>query len=284
MHVLEDANERSEKVITPSTASTLQPYVPTIFAGMAISEAIDAVLAEQARLLALTAPPPRMARPPAIPSEALAVPGDSGPPLDEQAARDLTERIKRATRQVCLLLLEAHQRGAWSALGYRTWEQYVQAEFGISRSRSYQLLDQGRVINTIQSSAGVSGVLNISAYAAQQVKPRLADIVRVVRERTAGRSEGEATQIAIEVIQAHRPGRGDGSPEKDHEEERDLARLYEAIGSLASMPSAGDTAAMVPEDHGNRLARLDTALRWLNDFADELHRRREEDPGMPSEE
>src|SRR5882757_7608139 len=93
-------------------------------------------------------------------------------PLEEADARDLTERIRNATQHVYMLLLEAHARRAWIALGYRSWERYVQSEFGISRSRSYQLLDQGRVTTIIQSTAGLSRPLDIHPYAAAQLKPR----------------------------------------------------------------------------------------------------------------
>ena len=46
-------------------------------------------------------------------------------------------------------MLEAHDRRAWQALGYPTWEQYVKKEFNLSRSRSYQLLDRAKVTHAL---------------------------------------------------------------------------------------------------------------------------------------
>jgi len=91
---------------------------------------------------------------------------DEAPPLTRTAARDLTDRIKRAATQICLLLLEAHDGRAWSSLGYRSWEAYARQEFRMSRSRSYELLDQARVLQAVRSAAEISAIPDISAYAA----------------------------------------------------------------------------------------------------------------------
>jgi hypothetical protein len=46
----------------------------------------------------------------------------------------------------------------------------------------------------------------------------------------------------------------------------DLGRLYQAIADLASMPSAAEAVALVPEDGAPSLAQLYAALHWLTDF------------------
>src|SRR5205085_3735221 len=75
-------------------------------------------------------------------------------PMSEAEARAATERIRTATRFVCLLLLEVHEGRGWLALGYGNWERYVQSEFGMSRSRSYELLDQARGIESGREASG----------------------------------------------------------------------------------------------------------------------------------
>lgn len=40
-------------------------------------------------------------------------------------ARQLTERIRSAADTLCQLLAEAHDRGAWRALGYDSFNAYV---------------------------------------------------------------------------------------------------------------------------------------------------------------
>lgn len=67
----------------------------------------------------------------------------------EAEARAITERIKTAAEAIWSLLLEAHERHAWAALGYDRWEDYVRAEFDMTRGRAYQLLDQARVVREI---------------------------------------------------------------------------------------------------------------------------------------
>ncbi|MCA1844987.1 MAG: hypothetical protein LC792_17700 [Actinobacteria bacterium] len=48
---------------------------------------------------------------------------------------------------------DLHRGRAWLALGHATWGELVRAEFGLSRARSYQILDEGAVIAAIQNSA-----------------------------------------------------------------------------------------------------------------------------------
>jgi len=63
----------------------------------------------------------------------------------------LTERIRVTVEDVWSLLLEAHNGRAWEALGYPNWREYAQQEFDFSRSQPYRLLDQGRVIQALES-------------------------------------------------------------------------------------------------------------------------------------
>jgi hypothetical protein len=72
--------------------------------------------------------------------------------LGADEARALTDEIKGATERLYALLLQAHEGRAWSALGYDSWRDYAMTEFGMSQSRAYQLLDQGRVIQAIEAA------------------------------------------------------------------------------------------------------------------------------------
>src|SRR5436309_12647268 len=121
LSALEDAHERDEVLVSPALAAELGRHAPCVAAGMRIADALDLVFREQERFLGS---------------------GEPSEPDDDQAgrwqldaaeARRLTDRIKRAAHAVSLLLLEAHERGAWRALGYRSWETYVRSEFELSR-------------------------------------------------------------------------------------------------------------------------------------------------------
>ena len=228
--------------------------------------------------------------------------------MDEIRARELTHLIKSAAEnagRLCSLLLEAHDRRAWSVLGYSSWEGYVRTEFQLSRTRSYELLDHGRVIRAIEAATGVSGIPNISPYAASQIKPRLADVVATIRSRVAGVPPDRVRDVADEVVRevrshvidrrntlrnaASAQRRGDVvSPASEHilsvngatrpngahhhVEDVDLTAFYDAVRTLARMPPVGHTISLIPPDHQRRLADLTCAARWLAEFAEQWSR------------
>src|SRR5262249_34830812 len=125
-------------------------------------------------------------------------------PLDADAAGALTERIRDTRHDVCLLLLEAHDGRAAAALGYATWADYVLREFGLSRRRSYELLDQGRVVRAVQMAAGMCGIPHISAQAAEDIKPRLNEVTGAIRRRVEGLPDPDRSAAVVELIMAAR--------------------------------------------------------------------------------
>lgn len=120
-------------------------------------------------------------------------------PCTNAEARELTDRIKAAVEQVWALLLEAHERRAWSALGYATWEEYVRGEFHMSRRRSYQLLDQGFVVRALQAAVDVNHgthQVEVTEREARDIKPVLPAVVEAVRERIADLDEPDDDTVA----------------------------------------------------------------------------------------
>jgi hypothetical protein len=113
-------------------------------------------------------------------------------------ARDLTEQIKSSVEKTWRLLLNAHEWNAWGALGYSTWESYVRAEFGIGRSRSYQLLDQARVVREIE--AAVSTTVDITERDVRDLKPHLAEVTEAVRDAVADVPEAERPAAAAQAV------------------------------------------------------------------------------------
>jgi hypothetical protein len=266
---LEDANEANRSTVTEQMAAQIQGHVPAVRPGMPVSTAINLVLREQERYLVSAA-------------TVTEVPAEVHEPLDEVGARDLTEQIKHATRQVCLLLHEAHRRKAWQVLGYQSWEAYVQGEFGLSKSRSYELLDQSRVIRAMQAAAGTSGTPDISAYCAEQIKPYLPEMIESVRVLTVGTSEREALHIVHEVVRERRHlidqdrvrrlAGADRAEDASSNQAR-LAQLRNAIGQLASMPPVGEVIACLEDTDVSNFAGVDQALDWLEEFVAAWQRR-----------
>lgn len=78
-------------------------------------------------------------------------------------ARDLTDRIKVAVEGTWELIKQAYVSRAWSALGYRSWDDYCTREFGTSRLRLPReersevvasLRDSGLSIRAIAAATG----------------------------------------------------------------------------------------------------------------------------------
>jgi hypothetical protein len=266
LQALEDANERDERTVPAPVAERVRAIVPAVVPGMPISEAINLVLHDQERYVGET-------------GGLLVMPEDDcEEPLDGAGARELTERIRSATRQVCMLLYEAHRRRAWQVLGYTTWDQYVRTELALSRTRSYELVDQGRTMFALRAAAGISAFPEISAYAAEQIKPYMPEVIEAVRSRTAGLPEPEALAIVIQVVGEHRALVARDRPHRAEREARAAGRpeilgLREAIERLASMPPPVDLLATLDREEVERLAGIERALTWLAGFADECRKR-----------
>lgn len=64
-------------------------------------------------------------------------------------ARRITDEIKADAEALRGKLLEAHDLRAWAALGYESWRTYALAEFGMSQTRAYQLLDAAQIVRAI---------------------------------------------------------------------------------------------------------------------------------------
>ncbi len=118
--------------------------------------------------------------------------------LTRVEATVLTDRIRESAEQTWSLLVEAHEGRAWSALGYGTWAEYVGAEFGMSRSRSYQLIDQAVVIREL---GAVSTDVDITEADARRIKPVLPEVRDELRDRTNPEmSRAEVADVLRKVI------------------------------------------------------------------------------------
>jgi hypothetical protein len=149
-------------------------------------------------------------------------------PCTKAQARALTRRIRDGVDQVWSLLTEAHDRKAWSALGYATWKAYVEAEFGMTKQRSYQLLDQGRVIASIREAAGSeSNAFDLSARDTAAIKADLPEVTDEIRTRVAAGVKPE--KATADVLAAKRAEWDNRQATNDSRQEQTRAALPEAI-------------------------------------------------------
>jgi hypothetical protein len=73
-------------------------------------------------------------------------------PLTQGEARRLTDRVKRDTERLWQQLVLLYKGGAHITLGYGTWPEYFEAEFGGKKSHAYRLLESGRVLEVVRDS------------------------------------------------------------------------------------------------------------------------------------
>src|SRR5688572_16326181 len=66
-------------------------------------------------------------------------------PMSAAEARACVDEIKSGIDNIGRKLLELKEREGWTALGYRSWRECAQAEFGFGQSRVYQLLAAAEV-------------------------------------------------------------------------------------------------------------------------------------------
>lgn len=125
-------------------------------------------------------------------------------PLNETDARALTDTIKSAVDVVWVLISRAHAGKAWVALGYETWADYVGEEFNMSRSRSYQLLDQSRVVREIEAAVPEGTTVNINEATARDLKGVLEEVLPEIRERVAGLDPDQASDVLSEIVEEQR--------------------------------------------------------------------------------
>jgi hypothetical protein len=280
LHEMEDANERGELTVSARLVSRLRRRLGWLHAGMPLAGAIERVFAEQERYLR-RAGPYGVVYPEDEEEEALPLrPGwreaDPAEPMGAPEARELTDRIRRGTQLVCMLLLQAHERRAWLALGYGSWERYVAEEFGLSKSRSYELLDQGHVLRTIQAAVGMSRPPNVSAYAAGEIKPVLAEVIEEIQLRAGADDPHErVVGIVADVVRTKRKQIAAvreyaGPPARSRLRAlppESVRALSDAVALLASLPPPSVMVRDLSGSDPGELAGLERAVRWLNDFA-----------------
>lgn len=211
--------------------------------------------------------------------------------LTSGEARALTNRIKAAVEEAWALLLEAHERRAWTALGYHRWEDYVRGEFNMSRSYSYRLLDQAAVVRAIEAVSPM-GDIELDERAARDLKPILPTVVERVRtvvdrlpQATPPVHVAEAVREVIaearREVQQERDDRAAISklnalapvgfnPAADQERIEKTHAVFDAIAAIAAAASPADFLDLVAAQSLYRLDAVRVAADWLNDLADLL--------------
>jgi hypothetical protein len=181
-----------------------------------------------------------------------------------EEANEQLEEIKQRYATIDRMLEEAHRRKAWKALGYRMWEEYTTAEFHMSRSRSYQLIDQARTMLALEEAIGdteivlpeldggqVAAIKGDVEVIAEEIK---AEIAEVVEEQGTKVSPEQAAEIIQEAIKTAK----DRKAAKVTPVQTDTVEDAEIVdGEIVDSKTTYLNAAVV---------RLNNLLVQLNDF------------------
>lgn len=170
------------------------------------------------------------------------------PDYRPEEARARTDQVKDAFTKLYNVLMELHDRKAHRALGYVSWAEYVDAEFGMAPSRSYQLLAHGRVVAEIESA--MSTAVDIPERVTRDIKD---DVSAVVQAATvlveAGQQPGKAIARAVDEFRAaRRAERVEAKRLKDEHEREVQERVREH-----SVRPAAPTQAITPANDFDRL-------------------------------
>lgn len=77
-----------------------------------------------------------------------------------EEARSCADAIKVSLNNIGQKLLELYEREGWVVLGYSSWRECTQSEFGFQQSRVYQLLDFAQTQRIISTNGGNDASLN----------------------------------------------------------------------------------------------------------------------------
>lgn len=168
-------------------------------------------------------------------------------PLNNEQAKQLTHSIRDAAEVIWILIARAHAGKAWKALGYESWEEYVKEEFNMSRSRSYQLLDQAKVISAIEEALPEGSKITMSEAAARELRTVLEEAIPEIRKATENLEGEEAVKVTEEILAKYREkAHSDVDPVFDNEGDTGSGSLYDADENIVIGPVPQESSSKLP--------------------------------------
>lgn len=194
--------------------------------------------------------------------------------MNKAEATAITERIRKHIDAAWADITRAYEGKAWKPLGYASWEAYVRAEFDMSRRRSYQLIDQGRVIQAIADATGenVQRVAQISARDVAAVKDKLPEVKEEIASRV---SNGQApTEAVASTIAAAKMAKQPS--EKGAEKAANDAFRAAARAALPASIQAAEAAKATAKKTTPRDAELEQARETIAALESDVAKLRDE--------
>ena len=171
--------------------------------------------------------------------------------FNETQARQITDAIRSAATATYILLAKAYEKKAHKALGYDTWEDYVNTEFDMSRARSYQLLNLNRVVQVIESATPEGTEIKLTEAQARDIKRELPRITERIEQETSDLTPEEASERANEIVEEERALKKEEDRVKREKEEA-LAQAEED-GYHRGLEEAADALLQQADGDAQRL-------------------------------
>lgn len=133
--------------------------------------------------------------------------------MSEPEARELTEQIRNSAHDLRRLITEAHDRKAWSALGYASFEEWIDAELRISKSHAYRLMEHEATIKALQAASPIGDDVDVRLFPNEAQSRVLSGkfkddpgLLATAWTTAVQRAEGHPTQRVVrEVAEEMRP-------------------------------------------------------------------------------
>lgn len=125
----------------------------------------------------------------------------SSAPLTKAEARRITDQLKSGLEKLWPLIEQAYFGRAWDALGYKSWDAYLDGEFGTYRLRLPRE-ERDEVVNSLHA-AGMS--VRAIAAATGDSKSTVAEITRGVQNRTAATTGTDGKKYGPKVAKDPKP-------------------------------------------------------------------------------
>lgn len=176
--------------------------------------------------------------------------------FEAKRARELTDQIKANADELWRLMLQAYEGGAHTALGYSSWGDYFETEFGGGKSQAYRVLDAGRVARALEDDSPIGERDDDSSVGKQLNEAQARALSPLVKEDPA-----LARRVAEEVNAEH----GQSAAAKHYD--KAVKEVFEATAIREQLPPR--TRAVVEESNPDdcSLSRSPAQLRHLQNIA-----------------
>ena len=191
------------------------------------------------------------------------------PLLGPDEARSLTDRIKARSEELWHLLLEAYEGAAHTALGYKSWGAYFEAEYGGGKSQAYRVLDAGRVVKAMEEDSPIGERPAIpNEYVARELAPLKGDPETMNRVWGGVVEEARKTGegVTAEKVRARVQERKEPPASWTEEERGLLERLRGGETVVLNLHADGHPNLTAWAKDTDRFVRIDRASEWGNPF------------------